>query len=155
MSTTTTGGIFTFDHGQKKLENAIGVTKEYMEELHEQTVNAIRNFIFDGNLSPREDMAPSELVETCARDFSYSQLVIMASYFLQNEVDNFGKKVAKMNEKMEKLQRISINEDDMPEGFKDFLQHLKDSGKDGDPINGDDLPQEVKDFLEKLMRDEE
>ena len=153
MSTTTTGGIFTFDHGQKRLENAIGVTREYLEDLHEQTVQTIKAFIFNSDLTPREDMAPSELVEACAKNFSYSQLVIMASYFLQNEVDNFGKKVAKFNEKLEGVQKIALNEDDLPEDFKNFLQSLRDSGKSGQPINGDDLPPGMKDFLDKIARE--
>jgi len=153
MSTTTTGGIFTFDHGQKKLENAIGVTREYMEDLHEQTVQTIKAFIFNSDLTPREDMAPSELVEACAKNFSYSQLVIMASYFLQNEVDNFGKKVAKFNEKLEGVQKIALNEDDLPEDFRNFLQSLRDAGKDGGPINADDLPPGMKDFLDKIARE--
>jgi hypothetical protein len=153
MSTTTTGGIFTFDHGQKKMHNAIGVTEEYMEDLHEQVTKVLKNFLFTEDLLPREDASPSELVEACANEFSYSQLVIMSSYFLKSEVDKFGKKVAKFNEKLEGAQKIALNEDDLPEDFKNFLQSLRDSGKSDEPINGDDLPPGIKDFLDRIARE--
>ena len=49
MSTKTTqgGGIFTFDHGQKKLHNAIGVTESYLDDLQDQIKEVLKDYLFD------------------------------------------------------------------------------------------------------------
>ena len=41
--------IFTFDHGQKKLNKAIGVEESYMDDLQEQIANLLKNHLFDEN----------------------------------------------------------------------------------------------------------
>lgn len=152
MSTTTTGGIFTFDHGQKKMHNAIGVTEEYMEDLHEQVTKVLKNFLFTEDLLPREDASPSELVEACANEFSYSQLVIMSSYFLKSEVEHFGEKIAKLNDKLSgSMKALALNADDVPEEFREMLDKLsKESGEDA--ISSDDIPEELRDFLINMIK---
>ena len=148
MSSTTTqgGGIFTFDHGQKKLHNAIGVTESYLDDLQDQIREVLKNYLFDENHGMKEDGSPSELVEACANEFSYSQLVVMASFFLQGRMEDFAEKAAKMSSKMKAL---ALDADDVPEEFKEMLEKL--SKGDG-PINSDDLPEELRDFLIKMIK---
>lgn len=39
--------IFTFDHGQRKLNKAIGVEESYMDELQEQIANLLKNHLIE------------------------------------------------------------------------------------------------------------
>lgn len=148
MSSTTTqgGGIFTFDHGQKKLHNAIGVTESYLDDLQDQIREVLKNYLFDEDHGMKEDGSPSELVEACANEFSYSQLVVMASFFLQGRMEDFAEKAAKMSSKMKAL---ALDADDVPEEFKEMLEKLS---KDGGPIDSDDIPEELRDFLIKMIK---
>lgn len=145
-STTTQGGIFTFDHGQKKLHNAIGVTESYLDDLQDQIREVLKNYLFDEKNGLKEDGSPSELVEACANEFSYSQLVVMASFFLQGRMEDFAEKAAKMSSKMKAL---ALDADDVPEEFKEMLEKLS---KDGGPIDSDDIPEELRDFLIKMIK---
>jgi len=145
-STTTQGGIFTFDHGQKKLHNAIGVTESYLDDLQDQIKEVLKNYLFDENHGMKEDGSPSELVEACANEFSYSQLVVMASFFLQQRIEDFAEKAAKMSSKMKAL---ALDADDVPEEFKEMLEKLS---KNGGPIDSDDIPEELRDFLIKMIK---
>ena len=45
MSTTTS--IFTFDHGQKKMSRAIGVTEDFLEDLENQVRDVLKDYLFD------------------------------------------------------------------------------------------------------------
>lgn len=145
-STTTQGGIFTFDHGQKKLHNAIGVTESYLDDLQDQIREVLKNYLFDEDHGMKEDGSPSELVEACANEFSYSQLVVMASFFLQQRMEDFAEKAAKMSSKMKAL---ALDADDVPEEFKEMLEKLS---KNGGPIDSDDIPEELRDFLIKMIK---
>jgi hypothetical protein len=145
-STTTQGGIFTFDHGQKKLHNAIGVTESYLDDLQDQIREVLKNYLFDEDHGMKEDGSPSELVEACANEFSYSQLVVMASFFLQERMEGFAEKAAKISAKMKAL---SLDADDVPEEFKEMLDKLS---KNGGPIDSDDIPEELRDFLIKMIK---
>jgi hypothetical protein len=149
MSTTTTGGIFTFDHGQKKLHNAIGVQESYMDDLHDQIKQTLKNFVFDGDKEVREDMSPSQLVEICATEFSYSQLVLMSSFFLQDKLDAFAKKIEKASSKMGTL---ALDSDDIPEDIKDMLENLAQERGEGNPIDSDEVAPELRDFLMQLIK---
>ena len=85
--------------------------------------------MFDEDKKIKDDMSPSQLVEICATEFSYSQLVIMASFFLQNKVDEIGHKL----EKITKSRVMSLDADDLPPQIKDFLKGLaEDMDKDED-----------------------
>ena len=79
--------IFTFDHDKRQMHKAIGVTPQYMEDLHEKCNEALKNFVFDKDKQIREDMSPSGLVEICLKEFSYSEVVLMASFFLKDQLD--------------------------------------------------------------------
>jgi hypothetical protein len=149
MSTTTTGGIFTFDHGQKKLHNAIGVQESYMDDLHDQIKQTLKDFVFDGNREPREDISPSRLVEICATEFSYSELVLMASFFLQDKLDGFAEKIQNATSKMK---GIALDSDELPDNIREMLDKLAQERGEGNPINSDDVSPELRDFLMQLIK---
>jgi hypothetical protein len=154
MSTTTTS-IFSFDHGQKKMSRAIGVTEEFLSDLAEQIRDVIKDTLFDEDRNIKEDISPSMLVEAALHNFSYSQLVIMSSFFLQDKLDGF----TEMMEKKLKssMKRIALTDDDVPEHIKEMLIKMMREGKGIGPfgsIDTDDLPQEIKDFLDGLIEKE-
>jgi hypothetical protein len=122
--------IFSFDHGQRKLHKAIGVQEEYLDDLSTKCKDLVVSLVFTEDKGLNEDYSPSQLVESCLSEFSYSQLVILASLHLQERV----------SEAMHKMER-TISKASMS---------IKTVG-----INGDELPQEVKDFLDKLIRQQE
>jgi isoleucyl-tRNA synthetase len=106
--------IFKFDHGQRKMHKALGVTEQYMEDLHEKCNDALRNFVFDENKELNEDMSPSQLVEICLTQFSYSEIVLMASFFLKDNLDRI---LEAMNgglpdDLMELLQKLADEQED-------------------------------------------
>jgi hypothetical protein len=151
MSSTTTqgGGIFTFDHGQKKLHNAIGVQESYLDDLDDQVKEVLKEYLFDEKHGMKEDGSPSELVEACANEFSYSQLVVLASFFLQHRLEDFAEKAAKMSSKMKGL---ALSADDVPEEFREMLDKLAKEQSEGGPISSDDIPEELRDFLIKMIK---
>ena len=157
MSTTTkSGGIFTFDHGQKKLNNAIGVEAEYLSELGDQVAHLLKDFIFDKDRNVKDDMSPSLLVELAANEFSYSQLVILTSFYLQDKLDGFAKKLeGKLDSMRESVRSIKLDADDLPPHIKDILEGLTGGESRATAIDGDTLPQELKDFLKKMAEEQE
>jgi hypothetical protein len=156
MNKTTTGGIFTFDHGQKSLNKAIGVEQAYLESLGEQVADTLKAFIFDDDSDLREEMSPSGLVEICATEFSYSQLVIMSSFYLQDKLDGFSKMLEKKMKGMKSgVKSVAINADDIPPHIKEILDGLTGGDSQANAIDGDSLPPELKDFLEKLAKEQE
>lgn len=122
--------IFTFDHGQKKLNKAIGVQEEYLDDLSIKSRDLVVSLVFTDNKEMNEEYSPSQLVEACLSEFSYSQLVILASLHLQERV----------SEALHKMEKIASK----------ASMSIKTVG-----INGDDLPQELKDFLDKLIKQQE
>lgn len=146
MSTTTS--IFTFDHGQKKMSKAIGVTEDFLDDLQEQVRDVLKDYLFDENREVKDDLSPSMLVEAALHEFSYSQLVMMASFFLQEKLDGF----TDMMEKKLKatVKKIAIDSDDIPDNIKEMLINMVKEGKSSGLIDGNDLPQEVKDFLDSI-----
>lgn len=147
MSSTTTS-IFSFDHGQKKMNKAIGVTEEFLSDLAEQIRDVIKDTLFDEDRNIKEDISPSMLVEAALHNFSYSQLVMMSSFFLQDKLDSF----TEMMEKKLKssMKRIALTDDDVPEHIKEMLINMAREGKADGLIDGNDLPQELKDFLDSI-----
>ena len=146
MSTTTTTSIFTFDHGQKKLARAIGVQDEYMDDIQEKIKETLKNYLFDEENNMKDDLSPSMLVETCLHEFSYNQLVIMSSFYLQDKLEGFGKKLERMASSTKKL---SLNADDLPDNIREFFENHPS----GEAIDGDSLPPDVRDFLKSLTDD--
>jgi len=156
MSTTTAGGIFTFDHGQKKLNKSIGVTEEYLNELGEQVTEILKNFIFDENRDLKDDISPSQLVEISAKEFSYSQLVVLASFYLQDKLDGFVKTVEnKMKRMQSSVRSINLDSDDVPDHIKKLLEDMSEGNSPGNPISGDSLPPELQAFLKNLAEQQE
>lgn len=150
MSTTTS--IFSFDHGQKKMNKAIGVEQSYISDLDEQISEAIKNYLFDKDGNSNPDLCPSKLVEVALHEFSYNQLVILAGRYLQDKLDSFERKLEQMAKMANK---ISLNEEDIPENIREFFNSLAQQGQGDEErtaINGDDFPQEVKDFLDSIVR---
>ena len=154
MSTTTkSGGIFTFDHGQKSLNKAIGVNQSYLDELGEKVAETLKAFVFGDGEDPREDMSPSGLVEICATEFSYSQLVVLSSFYMQDKLDGFAKRLEKKLGSMKsEVRSISLDADDVPSHIKKILEGL--ASEDG-IIAGESLPTELKDFLKRLSEEQE
>ena len=145
--------IFTFDHGQKKLNKAIGVEESYMEELQTQMHDLLRDHLFDENRDIREDISPSMLVEKALTEFSYSQLVIIASFYLQNKLDGFADSLEKKMETLEKgIRKIALDADDLPPNIREFLENMTEGNSPSDAIDANSLPPEVKEFLDKIIR---
>ena len=156
MSTTKTGGIFTFDHGQKRLCNAIGVTPEYLEELGEQVSTLLKGYVFNENKEMKEDLSPSGLVELAANEFSYSQLVILSSFYLQDKLDDIAKKLeSKLRTMKSSVRSISLDSDDIPPHIKKLLEEMSEGNSEGNPIDGDSLPAELSAFLRKLAEEQQ
>jgi len=149
--------IFTFDHGQRKLNKAIGVEESYMDELHEQMSNLLRNHLFDENKDLKEDLSPSLLVEACLTEFSYSQLVIIASFYLQNRLDEFAnimenKMRKKLNGVKDGIRKIELDADDLPPHIREFLTNMDSGNTPDDAIDARSLPPDVKEFLDDLIK---
>lgn len=141
MSTTS---IFSFDHGQKKINNAIGVKEEFLEDLQTQIADTLRNYMFDADRNIKEDLSPSFLIEKALHNFSYNQLVVMSGMFLISKMEEFTETIA------EKLQdAVKIASEDLPDDIREILTRIAD---EGGKIDGDSLPPNVKDFLDKLAR---
>ena len=157
MSTTTkSGGIFTFDHGQKKLNKAIGVEQGYLDDLGKQVSHILKDFVFDEDKNVRDEMSPSALVELAANEFSYSQLVVLTSFYLQETLDGFAKKIErKLDGMRDSVKSINLDSKDLPPHIKDMLESLTEGKTSGTAIDGDTLPQELKDFLKKMAEEQE
>lgn len=156
---STTSSIFVFDHGQKKLNKAIGVEESYMDELQEKIGNTLRNYLFDEDRNMKDDLSPSMLVEILLQEYSYNQLVIMSSFFLQNKLEDFANHMEKKLDKMKMtVKKIALDADELPPHIREMLMKLAQDGKGsskGNAINGDNLPKEIKDFLDNLAKDAE
>ena len=146
--------IFTFDHGQRKLNKAIGIEESYMDELHEQITNLLKNHLFDENKDIKDDISPSMLVEASLNEFSYSQLVIIASFYLQSKLDGFAEKLEKKLDGLKDgIRKIALDAEDLPPNIREFLVNMKEGNSIDDAIDARSLPPEVKDFLDGLIKD--
>ena len=144
--------IFTFDHGQRKLNKAIGVQESYMDDLQEQIANLLKNHVFDENKELKDDVSPSMLVEASLTEFSYSQLVIIASFFLQDKLDGFAKKLEKKIDGLKDgVRKIALDAEDLPPNVRDFLTNMEQGNTMDDAIDARTLPPDVKEFLDKLI----
>ena len=145
--------IFTFDHGQKKLNKAIGVEESYMDDLQEQIANLLKNHLFDENKDLKDDLSPSMLVEACLTEFSYSQLIIIASFFLQDKLDGFAKTLENKVERLKDgVRKIALDADELPPNIKEFLENMDSGNSKDDAIDARTLPPEVKEFLDNLIK---
>ena len=109
----TDSTIFTFDHDKRQMHKAIGVTEQYMEDLHDKCGDTLKNFVFDENKEPRDDMSPSQLVELCLKEFSYSEVVLLASFFLKDQLDGILNAMSGLpSELMEMLSKLADEQED-------------------------------------------
>ena len=144
--------IFTFDHGQRKLNKAIGIEESYMDDLQQQMHNLLRNHLFDENKDLKDDLSPSMLVEAALNEFSYSQLVIIASFYLQGKLDGFADKLKKKLDVLKDgIRKIALDADDFPPHIREFLTNMDGGNSKDDAIDANSLPPEVKEFLDKLI----
>ena len=67
--------IFTFDHGQRKLNKAIGVQESYMDDLQEQIANLLKNHIFDENKELKEDLPSLNLISLLRSVHTYHRYI--------------------------------------------------------------------------------
>jgi hypothetical protein len=147
--------IFTFDHGQKKLHKAIGVQEEYLDDLSTKGRDIVVSLVFTEDKQVNEDYSPSQLVEACLSEFSYSQLVILASMHLQERVSDAMRKMEKIASKISmNIKTVGIDSDDLPDNIKEILDGLTEGKSRSSAIDGDSLPQELKDFLQKLVEEQ-
>lgn len=145
--------IFTFDHGQKKLNKAIGIEESYMDDLQQQIANLLKNHLFDENKDLKDDLSPSMLVEACLSEFSYSQLVIIASFYLQDKLDGFANSLEKKVERLKDgIRKISLDAEDLPPNVREFLTNMESGNSIDDAIDARSLPPEIKDFLDSLIK---
>jgi hypothetical protein len=144
--------IFTFDHGQKKLNKAIGIEESYMDELQAQIHDLLKNHLFDENRDLKDDLSPSMLVEAALNEFSYSQLVIIASFYLQDKLDGFAKKLEKKMEGLKDgVRKIALDADDLPPNIREFLTNMESGKNIDDAIDARSLPPDVKKFLDGII----
>jgi hypothetical protein len=145
--------IFTFDHGQRKLNKAIGIEESYMKDLQEQITNLLKNHLFDENKDLKEDISPSMLVEAALNEFSYSQLVIIASFYLQDKLDGFADKLEKkLGSLKDGIRKIALDAEDLPPNVREFLESTSAGNSIDDAIDARSLPPEVKKFLDGLIK---
>jgi hypothetical protein len=154
--------IFNFDHGQKKLNKAIGVDEKYLFDLAIQVTETVKENLLTKEKKIVDTFSPSILVEQCLHNFSYNQLVILASFYVRDKVEQFLEMVNEKFEKMiedktspkVKVQKMSVNADDLPDHIKKLIVDMMEKNKDG-VVNGDSLPQELKDFLDDMTKDKD
>jgi len=146
--------IFTFDHGQKKLNKAIGVEETYMDDLQTQISELLKSHLFDENKEIKDDISPSLLVEASLSEFSYSQLVIITSFFLQSKLDDFAKSLEnKMDSLKDGIRKIALDAEDLPPNIREFLENMSEGNTPSDAVDSRSLPPEVRKFLDGLIKD--
>jgi hypothetical protein len=144
--------IFTFDHGQRKLNKAIGVEESYMDDLQTQISNLLKDHLFDENRNIKDDLSPSMLVQASLSEFSYSQLVIISSFYLQDKLDGFANSLEKkMKGLQEGIKKIALDADKLPPEVREFLDNMTDGNSPSDAVDAASLPPEIKEFLDKII----
>jgi hypothetical protein len=133
--------IFTFDHEETKINKALGVNQAYLDELNDKTKDIIFNLKVDTVNEKILDCQTSKLVEAALNEYSYSQLVILAGFYLKSRI-----------EEMEENAMRQYAELKIGGGAGELLDKIKSMGHDVSTINGEDLPKEIKDALDEFIR---
>lgn len=156
MNSTKTSGIFTFDHDYKKLHKAIGVEEGYLDDLGMQVADLLKSVIFDEDKKyVRDSGSQSHLVEMCANEFSYSQLVVLASMHLQDKIEGFAKHLDKrVNNMKASIRSITLDSDDLSDDIKEMLENLLKENEGSAAIDGNTIPPELKDFLTRMAEEQ-
>jgi hypothetical protein len=133
--------IFTFDHKEKKIGKALGINESYLDELNDKTRDIIWNLKVDTVNEKILDCQTSKLVEAALNEYSYSQLVILAGFYLKSRI-----------EEMEENAMLKYAELKLGGVAGELLDKIKSMGHDVSTINGEDLPKEIKDALDEFIR---
>jgi hypothetical protein len=150
MNTTT---IFNFDHGQKKMHNAIGVSEEFFDSVQDQIATILKNYVFDDDKNIKIESCPSQLVEAALHEFSYNQLVLIAGLYLQDKLEHFAESMERKVKEV--VKKISLHSDDIPSNIRDFFEKIAEESGSTGIINGDDLPEDIRNFLDGLAKKSE
>ena len=125
-----------------------------MDDLHEQITNLLKNHLFDENKEIKDDISPSLLVEAALSEFSYSQLVIITSFFLQSKLDDFAKSLEnKMDSLKDGIRKIALDAEDLPPNIREFLENMSEGNTPSDAVDSRSLPPEVRKFLDDIIKD--
>jgi hypothetical protein len=93
------------------------------------------------------------LVEAALNEFSYSQLVIIASFYLQDKLDGFADKLEKkLGSLKDGIRKIALDAEDLPPNVREFLESTSAGNSIDDAIDARSLPPEVKKFLDGLIK---
>jgi hypothetical protein len=133
--------IFTFDHKEQKIGKALGINESYLEELNDKTKDIIWNLKVDTVNEKILDCQTSKLVEAALNEYSYSQLVILAGFYLRSRI-----------EEMEENAMRKYAELKLGGGTDELLDKIKSMGHNVSTIDGEDLPKEIKDLLDEFIR---
>ena len=133
--------IFKFDHKEKKMNKALGINESYLEELQDKTKDIIFSLKVDTVNERIKDCQTSKLVEAALNEYSYSQLVILAGFYLRSRIDEMEEKA------MSKYAELKLGG-----GVGELLDKIKSMGHDVSTIDGEDLPKEIKDALDEFIR---
>lgn len=146
--------IEKIDHSQKTISAAIGYTTEEFDALKDK----LKKFIKDNY--KKESFKNSYFIEGLLKEFSYSEVILIASFYCSNLIEELEKKKA---EKMMK----SIENDPILSLFKDifgdrafvtriskneFLKAKEDSEKTD---NKSDILRQIEDLKNKKRNSDE
>lgn len=146
--------IVSVDHSQKTIPAAIGCTTEEFDALKDKLKKFIKNNY------KKEPFRSSYFIEGLLKEFSYSEVILIASFYCSNLIEELEKKKA---EKMMK----SIENDPILSLFKDifgdrafvtriskdeFLKTKEDSEKTD---NKSDILRQIEDLKNKKRNSDE
>ena len=115
--------------------------------------NSTQTESIDEDRNIKDDLSPSMLVEAALNEFSYSQLVIIASFYLQGKLDGFADKLEKKLESLKDgIRKIALDADDLPPNVREFLTNMESGNTMDDAIDANSLPPEIKEFLDGLIK---
>jgi hypothetical protein len=114
--------IFTFDHTKEDVSEAINVSKTYLDELQYKVKDVIHNLKCDDVNETLIERSPSEIIEATLNNFSYSELVILSSFFLVNYIQSMEDKATEAA-----IKEMIESSGNIPEGFEDFLKNLRNN----------------------------
>ena len=119
--------IFTFDHSKPTLAEAVGVNKSYIDDLEDEIKAVVVDLNLDQENQQMKECTQSQLVEAVLHEFSYSQLVLLSSFYIRSVIDSVEKRAMK-----EYMKSKTADMDGLPKELKDLLERLSNE------INNDD-----------------
>jgi len=111
--------IFTFDHTKPTLAEAVGVNKSFIDDLEEEIKVVMLDLNTDQDKKEMKECTQSQLVEAVLHEFSYSQLVLLSSFYIRSVVDKIEKKAIS-----EYVKSKMTDMDGLPKELKDLLDRL-------------------------------